>query len=252
MTTYNKFASVYDQMGADEHSVKMVEYCRRIFKKFGIYPETGLDLCCGTGTAIRHFCEQGIKMSGLDRSAQMLSQAAIKLKGHKVTLYQKELPKFRLLDNKSGKTVTFDLVTSFYDSLNYLKSEVQLKTAFKNVAKHLNRSGWIIFDMNTPLALKTLWDEHTYAGVQSDMGWVWRNEYDPKKKSAACHATFFKKKGRLYERFDETHYEYGYTNGTIKKVLRESGFVVKGFYHCRTFDKPNKETYRICGVAQKK
>lgn len=252
MNIYNKFAKVYDRMGADRHSERMVEYCQEIFEAYNIKPQNGLDLCCGTGTAIKLFSQLGIKMSGLDQSASMLAMAAKKLKREKSPLYQKSLPKFKLIDkNNSRKTTKFDLITSFYDSLNYLKNERDLKAAFKSVYQHLEPGGWFIFDMNTPESLKTLWDEHTYAGVKSDMGWIWLNEYDAKKKRAACHATFFKKNGKLYERFDETHYEYGYSNTVIKRFLKESGFSVKGFFECYGFDKPEKKSYRICVICQR-
>ncbi|KAA3631233.1 MAG: methyltransferase domain-containing protein [Calditrichaeota bacterium] len=253
MPIYNKFASVYDTMNADRHSVQMVDYCKKIFKKFKIKPKTGLDLCCGTGTAISKLSELGIRMSGLDQSAQMLAVAAKKLKGKNVTLYQKELPGFRLLDkNDSKKKVTFDLVTSFYDSLNYMLTESKLKQAFISTAKHLNHGGYFIFDMNTPTALKTIWDEQTYAGKKDDMAWIWENEYNPSKKQAICKATFFKKKGNLWERFEEEHHEQGYANTTIKKLLRSSGFALDGFYECRTFDNPTRESYRVCAVARKR
>ena len=253
MPIYNKFASVYDTMNADRHSVQMVEYCKQIFKKFNIKPKTGLDLCCGTGTAIGKLNKLGISMSGLDQSAQMLAVAAKKLKGKKVILYQKELPKFRLLDKKeSSNTVTFDLVTSFYDSLNYMLTESKLKQTFISTARHLNPGGYFIFDMNTPNALKTIWDEQIYAGKKDDMAWIWENEYNRSKYLATCKATFFKKKGKLWECFEEIHQERGYPNSTIKKLLRSAGFAIDGFYECLTFDNPTRDSYRICAVARKR
>jgi len=253
MAIYKKFATVYDQMDADMHSKIMVPYCKKIFKEFSIKPKTGLDLCCGTGSAIIALDKLGIKMSGLDQSAEMLAMASKKTKKLKVTLYQKSLPLFRLIDtNDSLQTVQFDLVTSFYDSLNYMLTEKDLEKTFKTIYRHLNKEGCLIFDMNTPHALKTIWDEQTYAGVKNTMAWVWQNDYDPKEKKAACHATFFKKKGKHWERFDETHYEKGYSNTIIKKLLKSSGFAIKGFYDCYTFDKPTRDSYRICIVAQKK
>ncbi|MEW6411222.1 MAG: methyltransferase domain-containing protein [Candidatus Zixiibacteriota bacterium] len=252
MKPYNKFANVYDEMGADHHSIKMTEYCFKIFRKFHIRPTTGLDLCCGTGSAILKFAEKGIMMSGLDQSASMLAMAARKLKDYKVRLYQKSLPRFRLLDTShSRKIVQFDLVTSFYDSLNYLKNQTELKTAFKSVYAHLLPGGWFIFDMNTPPALKILWGGQIYAGLTDNMGWVWQNDYNPKTKSAICRTTFFQKKGELYERFEEVHVEKAYENAVIKKVLKTAGFQVKGFYRCHSFEKPRKGTYRICVVAKK-
>lgn len=253
MHIYKKFATVYDQMDADLHSKRMVPYCNKIFKKFKIKPSNGLDLCCGTCSAILEFEKLGVKMSGLDQSAEMLALAAKKTKKYKTTLYQKSLPKFRLLDTKnSQKHVQFDMVTSFYDSLNYMLSENDLEKTFQSVHKHLNKDGWFIFDMNTPLALKTIWDEQVYAGVKDSMAWVWQNEYNRKNKKASVHATFFKKQGKLWERFDETHYEKGYSNTVIKKLLKSTGFIIKGFYECRTFKAATRDSYRICAVAQKK
>ena len=250
MPIYKKFATVYDQMNADMHSKKKSPYCKKIFSKFKIKPSTGLDLCCGTGSAILKLQELGIKMSGMDQSAEMLAFAAKKTK--KVRLYQKSLPKFNLIDSQDSRlNVQFDLITSFYDSLNYMLSEKDLSGAFQSVSKHLNPGGWFIFDMNTPNALKTIWDEQVYAGVQKEMAWVWQNDYNPKEKKAACHATFFKKKGKLWERFDETHFEKGYNNSVIKKLLRKNKFKIRGYYDCYTFEKPTRESYRICAVVQK-
>ncbi len=250
---YQKFASVYDQMGADEHSRKMVDYCLKIFRKFDIHPVSGLDLCCGTGTAVQLFSERGILMSGLDRSVQMLAVAARKLNGHRVTLYQKELPTFRLLDSKdSRKLRQFDLITSFYDSLNYLTTKRDLKEAFRSVNRHLTPDGWFIFDMNTDEALKIIWDGQVFADARESLAWIWKNEYHAKSSSAACRTIFFRPKGKLWERFEEVHVEKAYPNSVIQQLLRETGFIVKGFYKCHTFDKPTKNTYRICAVAQKR
>lgn len=252
MKTYNKFASVYDTMNADRHSVLMTQYCKKIFRMFHIKPKKGLDLCCGTGTAIYHFIQDGIFFAGLDQSVEMLTVARKKLKKYNVRFYQKSLPTFKLLDDKNpSKYVQFDLITSFYDSLNYVKNETELSKTFKSVYRHLEPGGWFIFDMNTPQSLKTIWDEQVYAGVKEDMAWIWQNEYDPKEKRAACIATFFKKKGKHWERFDEIHHETAYTNTKIKQLLKENGFKINGYYRCHTFDKPDRDTYRICAVVQK-
>jgi SAM-dependent methyltransferase len=249
---YEKFALVYDQMGADRHSQKMAGYTLEIMRRFKIRAATGLDLCCGTGSAVARLADHGLEMAGLDQSPHMLAMATRKLKGRSVTLYRKSLPKFRLLDSRDSRRLRrFDLVTCFYDSLNYLKGERALKGAFRSVYEHLNSPGWFVFDMNTPSALKTLWDDSIHADVRDNLAWVWKLDHFPKTRSSACYATFFVKRGRTWERFDEVHYEYGYTNGTIRRLLREVGFEVKGFYDCGTFRKPTSGTSRICAVAKK-
>jgi SAM-dependent methyltransferase len=254
MIPYEKFASVYDKMEADEFSRKMVEYTKRIMARFGIEPESGLDLCCGTGTAIELFVEHGITMSGLDRSRAMLRQARAKLPGRKVRLYNQELPRFEIVvsrKNERKRRAAFDLITCYFDSLNYLLTEHDLLTAFRSVHRHLRPGGWFIFDMNTPNALKTIWGAQVYAGVRDDIGWVFRNDHFPTKNTADCHVTFFVKHGIHWERFDETHTERGYSDRVIRSLLRQAGFTVKGYYRCFTFEKPKGTTNRICAVVQR-
>ncbi len=252
MQPYRKLSTVYDRMGADRHSLKMTEYCRQIFRRFEIHPESGLDLCCGTGTALQVFADWGISMSGLDRSAPMLAVAARKLSGRRIKLYQKSLPRFRILrTDKSNQTGRFDLVTCFYDSLNYLKNGRELQAAFRTVYRHLSPGGWFIFDMNTPAALKILWGGQVYADARDDLAWVWKNYYSEKTRSAECHATCFVKTGRTWERFDEVHTERAHDNEKIISFLERAGFEVSGFYRCHTFRKPTRNSYRICGVCRR-
>jgi predicted TPR repeat methyltransferase len=249
---YSEFARVYDLMGADRHSAEMVEYTQKIIRRFRIEATSLLDLCCGTGTALKLFCDNGFTVSGLDGSARMLAIATKKLKGHKVTLYNKTLPRFRLLHPENSRKVkTFDLITSFYDSLNYMKNITELGEAFTSTAEHLTPEGWFIFDMNTPTALKTIWGEEIYADAREDMAWIWKNRYDAKTQSATLMTTFFEKDGSSWRRFDEQHDEYAYSNTVIKKLLKNAGFKIKGLYRCFTFKKPTRATTRICVVAQK-
>ncbi len=250
---YAEFARVYDRMGADHHSAQMVEYTFTLMKKHHIKGRTALDLCCGTGTAIKLFCDQGYRMSGLDGSAQMLAVAARKLQQYDVVLFHKTLPRFRLLRNDdSRRPRIFDFVTCYYDSLNYLKDADELEEAFRSVAEHLTEGGWFIFDMNTATALKTVWGEETYAAAQEEVAWIWKNNYDTKTRTATLKTTFFEKSGRLWKRFDEIHVERAYPNSEVRKRLIAAGFELKGLYRCFTFRKPNRDTTRICAVAKKK
>ena len=249
---YRRFAEVYDTMGADRHSRRMVTYTESIFRRFGIRPRTGLDLCCGTGSAIAAFCDIGVAMAGLDQSAHMLAVASRKLRGRKVRLYQKTLPRFRILETGlTPKGRRFDFVTCYYDSLNYLPRLSDLKEAFRSVRRHLYPDGWFIFDLNTPMALKTIWDGQVFAGAQTDLAWVWKNSFDEHSNLATCHCVFFVKGRKAWDRFEETHIEYAWDTSLVAQALRQSGFKVKGVYRCFSFEKVTIKTTRVCFVAQR-
>jgi ubiquinone/menaquinone biosynthesis C-methylase UbiE len=87
---YNRFASVYDHMAMDLHSRRMCEYTLDLFRRFRIKPDTGLEICCGTGSALKFFSEHGYAMVGVDQSSQMLAVARHK-NGKKVRLIRRSI-----------------------------------------------------------------------------------------------------------------------------------------------------------------
>ena len=115
---YGKFAGVYDQLNSDLHSVKMAQKTFDLIDHFDIPVENCLDLCCGTGTAVRIFSEAGYRAEGLDGSPAMLKEARAKLKQYKSRLYCQKIPTFRIPEKRgSSQPRTYDLITSFFDSL---------------------------------------------------------------------------------------------------------------------------------------
>lgn len=255
MIPYDKFGVVYDLIGHDRFSVRMAEYTLDILNRLGGYPRDGLDLCCGTGSAIRVFTDHGLTMSGLDRSGQMLASARRKLQGRHVRLYRQELPHFKIT-LPGGKSRTrvrqFELITCFFDSLNYLADERQLRAAFKAVYRHLKPGAWFIFDMNTPRMLRTVFtDQRPFCGVKSDVAWIFRNRKVDTPDSADLLLTFFVKDGRHWRRLDEVHRERAYANRVISSALRHAGLQVKGVYRCFSFEKPGRQARRVCFVSRR-
>ena len=94
-----------------------------------------------------------------------------------------------------------DLVTCYFDSVNYLLNPKELKKCFRAVERALYPGGYFIFDSNTPEAMKTLWDSQTYAEVKDDIAWVWKNVYFAKAKRAEVQATFFVRRGDIWDRY---------------------------------------------------
>ena len=196
---YTRFAEVYDLMGGDRFSEKMVEYTFGLLKKFKYQPRNILELCCGTGTAAIMFAEQGYEVSGLDGSEYMLTAARYKAKKKKLKIpfYHQKLPNIGISRGKSKELEKFDLVTCFYDSLNYILDETKLAESFKRVNQHLVDDGLFIFDMNTFYALKYLWGAKTYADSLDDIAWIWKTITYEKARQADLRAVFFLKKGNL-------------------------------------------------------
>ncbi len=248
---YTRLAEVYDLKGHDRFSVQMVEYTFKLLKKFRFRPRRILDLCCGTGTAAVMFAEQGYDVTGLDGSREMLAVAKKKAmkKKVKIELLHERLPDFEIRERKNHLR-RFDLITCYFDSLNYILKEDELRGAFRSVAKHLRPGGLFIFDMNTARALQFLWGDKTYAGIKPGIAWIWESLYYNRAHQADLRATCFVKKGKQWETFEEIHSEKAYSNSAIKEGLHSAHFEILAFYDCFKFRKPDKRSNRIAVVAR--
>jgi len=248
MSVYNKFAYVYDRIGSDRFSKKMFQYSRRLTTMLRFKPRSALDLACGTGTAAVLWAKNGLRVYGIDGSDQMLEIARKKAREEKVTI---EFSRQRLTSFRIPTRV--DLVTCYFDSLNYLLTLADLTACFRSVRRALDDDGYFIFDVNTPEAMKAIWGAEVYADETDDVAWIWKNCYFPKIRRAEVKATFFvRREDNTWERFEEIHAERGYSAANIKKTLKNAGLKPVKIYDCLTFRKPTRKTMRIAVVARKK
>jgi SAM-dependent methyltransferase len=254
-TAYQEFAGVYDMLSADEHSLKMVPYTQRIFRRFRFSGSDGLDLCCGTGSATLALSEAGYRMVGVDGSQMMLKHARSKARAARdnTKFMHGILPEFRDTQ-RLRKPESFDFVVSYYDSLNYLLTEDDLLGAFESVAALLRQGGLFVFDLNTAEALKVIWGGQVYADSRDDIAWIWKNQYYAKAKMADARTIFFARQGRTdnWRRFEEVHTERAYKISVVRKLLRKAGFEFKAAYRCFSFAAAKENDYRHCFVATKR
>ncbi len=250
---YTRLAEIYDLKGHDRFSIQMVEYTFRLLKQLHFRPRKILDLCCGTGTAAIIFTEQGYEVTGLDGSREMLAVARSKALKKRVSIkfVHQRLPHFDIMEMKN-QPVQFDLITCYFDSLNYILKEDELRGTFVSAARHLRPGGLLIFDMNTASALKNLWGDKIYSGIKPGIAWIWESLHFEKAHQADLRTTCFVKKGKHWEMFEEIHTEKTYSNRTIRKGLRSAGFEVVKFYECMKFRGPTRKSFRIAVVARKK
>lgn len=246
MQVYRRFASVYDKIGSDQFSIKMFRYTQRLLTQLRYHPRSVLDLACGTGTAAILWAQENIITLAIDGSEQMLAVAANKARDRNisVTFSKQPLTSFSLPH-------PVDLVTCYYDSLNYLLTLADLTAAFRCARRALHDGGYFIFDVNTPEAMKVLWGSQVYADEAEDIAWIWKNCHFPRLNRAEIHAVFFVRRGDGWERFDETHAERGYRASEVRKALKAAGLKTVRMYDCLTFKRPPRNAMRLAVIAQK-
>jgi len=260
MAIYETYAQVYDQSGQIQFSILMLDYLNRLLPPLGFpLPSQGrgegrgrgevavCDLCCGTGTVAITFAARGWHVYGVDGSAAMLAEARRKAAemGIRVEFSQQDMREFALPQ-------PVDLVTCFYDSVNYLLTGDDLRRCFQRVAAALVPGGWFVFDMNTPAAFTTNWNNTTLFLDSTDFSIVMRNTYDAQASLAKCVVTVFQRQGELYAKSVEEHVERANATTEVADALAQAGLELTARYKCFTFEEPTDETRRILYVAQKR
>jgi len=249
MNVYRDFAYLYMKGDYPRFSERMATLLPPILKKLNAQPRTVLDLACGEGSFAVALAGRGYAVTGVDSSGEMLNLARERAAraGQDITFLEQDM---RALSVDSG----YDLVTSWYDSLNYLLKMEDLKACYSGVHGVLKPGGLFIFDMNTVYGLGVIWQRQPCQVCQDneDLFEIHRKAYDFETNIATMHITGFIKDNDAYIRVDETHEERGYSLEEIHSALRSCGFEVAATWdNPATMSEPQPESGRVWVVARK-
>lgn len=81
MGAYEALAASYDRLTNDVDYRATVDFYREILAQEGLRPRTAVDLACGTGTVSVLLARQGLDVTGVDLSEEMLTMAQQKAEG---------------------------------------------------------------------------------------------------------------------------------------------------------------------------
>ena len=235
---FSLLASVYDEIMLDVQYEQWTDFILKTLTGLNWQGEKILDLGCGTGNSTFPFFTRGFEITGIDGSADMLKVAYKKLPP--VRFVKADFETFDLNEK-------FDLVISIFDSLNNLLSpEAFLQTA-KQVYKHLNPRGIFMFDVNTSLGLKNLWDKGKAEGWVNDVHYYWQYSFDETKKLARIEAYCSNNQCE----FTEIHYERSYEPSEIRELLIEANFQNIQIISFPSGKQACEEDVRVWGIGQK-
>lgn len=245
MGAYEALAGCYDRLTNDvEYQAVVAFYCQ-ILAGEGIKPRTAVDLACGTGSVALLLARQGLQVTGVDMSEEMLTVAAQKAQGLEnppLFIHQK-LQNLRLPRG-------VDLAVCALDSLDYITDPVDCRRAIARVYRALNPGGIFIFDVNTPEKLQAM-DGQVFLDEDDDVYCVWRGEFDRNTNICSYGMDLFRRQGKVWLRTFEEHREYAYSRETLTAYLRDAGFTGIRVYGDRTFAEPEPGAQRMYFKARK-
>lgn len=222
---YARYAEIYDRTGQNRFGAAMVGLTlKRLEREHGTIG-AALDLACGTGSAAIELCRRGVNVTGIELEPAMLGMARTNAARVGVDIA------WRLGDMRSFSARSrVDLVTCFFDSVNYLAQEDDLTACFRSAAAALHPGGWFAFDLNTIKRFAEDWNDFTFVAYDDDdLFCVIRSTYDPASQRSPLFLTTFQRdsiSGNRWTRWDEEHIEYGYPLARVEALLGQAGFDV--------------------------
>jgi SAM-dependent methyltransferase len=161
------------------------------------------DLACGSGETAIDLARSGLEVHAVDLSPVFCRAVRAKARraGLRIAVHCADMRDFVLPRG-------VDLVLAEFAALNNLADRHDLRRVFEAVAGALAAGGWFLFDVNTPLALRTQYAQ-TY--------WV-------EGRRARLDLEWFVPVGRLWRHVRETVWNVCWTDAEIRRALREAGF----------------------------
>ena len=245
MDAYHALAVSYDSLTLDVDYDAIVAFYMLLLQREGISPRTAADLACGTGSVALRLAQQGMKVTAVDMSEEMLCVAAQKAQGmENAPLFVRQSLQRLYLPR------AVDLAVCALDSLDYITDPADCRQAIHRVYKALNPGGCFIFDVNTPEKLHAM-DGQVFLDENEDTYCVWRGEFDDKTNILSYGMDLFQRRGDLWQRSFEEHREYAYSAEQLTAWLREAGFTKIEVFGDRCLQAPGPGEQRIFIKARK-
>ncbi len=242
---YTEFAQVYDALMDDVDYRAWAAHYLALLRAQGSEPRRLVECACGTGSLTVEFAAQGIAVTGVDLSTDMLRVAGDKARrrGVSVPFVQQDMRALAL-----HRPV--DAVLATCDGVNYLDTPQAVGAFFAAAYAALRPGGALAFDVSTPYKLEHVLGENLYGESRSDVSYLWQNRYDPSYSRIEMELTCFVREpdGR-YRRFDELHRQRAHSREELERGLAEAGFTDIRAYGERTFESPAPHDHRWHFVA---
>lgn len=215
----------------------------RLQREYGFTFRSAADIGCGTGLFARYLARKWqVPVVAVDRSPEMLEQAARTCCGEDVRVLRQDLRELRLPDRVG-------LITANYDVLNHLVVPSDLRRVLHRVRANLVPGGHFYFDLITPcLGLPpgkwTRWTHPMPHGeVQQHLLW------DPRERLLRIDVVS-RRFGRCLAQV-ERHTERAYGPAEVATWLAEAGLALRGIHHESTAEFAGRCAPRLLFLAER-
>jgi SAM-dependent methyltransferase len=255
MSSYRKFAYVYDELMEDMPYPDWLRFARQAWEKYGM-PKSVVELGCGTGSITIPLVNSGFEVTGIDLSADMLSVARRKMEKtpQGSRLFREGSIRWVQQDMRAWELPEpVDAVISFCDCISYLLEEADIVATFRQTYNGLKEKGIFVFDVHHPNTIIRYEEEQPFVWDDKSVSYIWTCDLDAPRCEIEHHLSIFAKEedSDLYRRFEEVHVQRGYDPKWMKSELLKAGFRDVQTYADFEWVEADDEAQRLFFVAVK-
>ncbi len=239
MSSYNRFAEVYDQLMTDIPYAAYVEWIQS-YAPVHTYKNL-LDIGCGTGTMAQLLASAGYNVSGIDLSEDMLAIAHERLaaQGYDVPLFAMSMAELDGFEN-------VDVAIIPIDSINYVTDEAEVVETLKRIFDSLREGGQLLFDVHSLNYVENYLNGSPFTFDDGEITYIWHTEEGEYEHSVYHQMTFFvANEDGTYDRFDEEHFQRTFPIDYYDQLLQQIGFQHVEVTADFTNELPTEESNRI-------
>ena len=179
----------------------------------------GLEVGCGSGVFCRALTRAGYVMTGADRSAAMLSEAAARTREEGLDVRYVQADAAAL-----PRGETFDFILPPTDCYNYIPQD-RLPSALRRAAGCVSHGGIVWFDLSSAYKLREKVANNIFADDRDDVTYLSFNKLFPDR--VEMDVTLFARRGDgAFDRFDERHVQYIHEEADVAAAIGRAGLTL--------------------------
>lgn len=244
MEAYGGFAQVYDTFMDNVDYQQWCSYAVKLLKQYGVNKGQLVDIGCGTGTGTMLFAKAGYEMIGIDIAQEMLEIAEGKKESENIVYVLQDVTKLEL-------PYTVPAMVSIGDSMNYITDYGDFTMVLKRVNEFLEQDGIFVFDLKTKKYFSDI-GETTIAEDREDCSFIWENYFDEETNINEYYlSVFVRGEDGRYDKYEEEHYQRGYTLEEITEAVEMAGLKMEKIYEAFSDSEGKEENDRVYVVVRK-
>lgn len=243
MEAYGGFAQVYDMFMDNVDYHQWCSYAITLLHQYGMQDGTLVEIGCGTGTGTMLFTKAGYDMIGIDISQEMLEIAESKKESEDIVYVLQDATELEL-------PFPVPAMVSIGDSMNYITDYGDFMQVLKKVRQFLEPDGIFVFDLKTRKYFSDI-GETTIAEDREECSFIWENYFDEETNINEYYlSVFVRGEDGRYDKYEEEHFQRGYTLDEVKKAVEAAGLKMERIYEAFSEREGSEENDRVYVVVR--